>query len=164
MSEPAAEPVGKVLAVITSDSSLHRALRDRAELLNVTRKSISLAAGLTESHAEKLLSPTPMKRMGEMSRYAMVGALNAQLVLISAPAQNSKLEQRREKVGMLAVKVGRGKQRILSMRFMRKIAKKGGRARAEKLSPKRRTEIARKGAKARWHKPKITEIKSNKSQ
>jgi hypothetical protein len=140
----------KVLAEITSDQGLLDALRAQADTLDVTRDSIDREAGFTPGYASKLLSPRQIKRFGGMSRYALIGALGAKLVLVEEVRIRTKLEKRRVKPGMLAVSVGRGKHRMMSKRFLRKIAPRGGNMRAHNLTPRRRKQIARKAARARW--------------
>jgi hypothetical protein len=49
-------------------------------------------------------------------------------------------------------------QMVVSLRFVRRIARQGGEARPHKLTPAQRSASARKAAKARWRKPRVVEI------
>jgi hypothetical protein len=73
--------------------------------------------------------------------------------------QFKKFSTRRVKTPGRSVPWGRpGTQTLVSLRFVRRIARQGGEARAQKLTPAQRTRSARKAAKARWRKPKVVEI------
>jgi hypothetical protein len=51
-----------VIAITPDYDSLHRALRDRREQLNIAFTTLDRAAYLTSGHASKILSPSRLKR------------------------------------------------------------------------------------------------------
>lgn len=150
MTEP------RQLATVRSYEELHAAMRARAAELEVTRETIDAVSGLQSGYAGKVLAPKPMKRLGPTTLPLMLGALGLALVVVEDEIALAKvapqLTKRRRPVAMLAVKSGRGKQRLMSVRFLRKIAGRGGNMRARKLPQRRRSQIARNAAKARWAK------------
>jgi hypothetical protein len=164
---PPDEPV-KVLAVVDGYGSLHAALRSRREELNISCETVDRAARLTRAHASKLLAPQPLKKAGWETLSFLLPALGARLILAEDPqalAQLKKFSTRVVKTPARSVPWGRsGKQTVVSMRFVKRIARNGGEARARVLSPARKRAIARKAAKARWRKPKLVDITKRSSR
>ena len=150
------------LGVVRSYADLHAVLRERAEALDVSRESIDYASGLQNGYSSKILSPRPPKRLGPLSMGLMLETLGVALIAIVDPdaveRTTRKLPKREVSVPMQAVKSGRGKSRLVSRRFLRKIAKAGGIARMASMSAKQRSKHGRKAAKARWAKPTLVEI------
>jgi hypothetical protein len=146
------------LGIARSYEELHSLLRERVAELDVSRLTLDDAAGLTEGHSSKLLSPRPIKILGKVSLGSVLGALGCALVVIEdveALARISpKLVKRQvRRRTMLAYKWGRGlgtTRRQVSERFVRKIARDGGNARARNLTPAQRSRIARQAATVRW--------------
>ncbi len=155
---PADEPV-KVLAVIDGYGSLHAALRSRREQLNISYETVDRAARLTRAHASKLLAPQPIKKAGWETLSFLLPALGARLILaedLEALPQLKKFSTRVVKTPARSVPWGRpGTQMVVSLRFVKRIARQGGEARAQKLTPAQRSASARKAAKARWSRPKV---------
>jgi hypothetical protein len=137
------------------------AFRDRAEQrrIAICGNDVAAVAGLPSCYIGKLLSPAaqPMRRVGMISLGPLLAVLGLKIILAEDP---EALEQFGARIPakddsatrMLAVKAGRGKQQLVSVRFLRKIAHSGGVARNLALSPARRKKIARKAALAKWAK------------
>jgi hypothetical protein len=142
------------LAEIRDYNSLHEAFRARANQLGVARTTIDTIGNLANGHASKILAAAKVRCLGRLSFGAMLFALGVKLVMIEDPESlvqiTPHLTKRRSPVPVLAVKVGRGKHRLVSKRFLRKIASLGGIARKDRLNPSWRRGIARKAALARW--------------
>lgn len=92
--------------------------------------------------------------MGPLTMPLILEALGLQLVVEIDPDATaritSKLPRREVVTSIQAVKVGRGKKRLVSKRHLRKIAPMGGRARMEKLTADQRSAHARAAVMARW--------------
>jgi hypothetical protein len=134
---------------------LHRFLRARAEALNISRLTIDEATGLPAGYASKLLAPKPTKKAGALSFGLMLQALGVKLLAVEDEQALKKirpmLTPREGKVSVRSVPWGRsGKQTVVSLRWVKKIARKGGHARAEKLAAGRRSAVASMAARARW--------------
>jgi hypothetical protein len=99
-----------------------------------------------------------VRRFGAASLGSLLGILGVKLIVADDPVAfarfTSRLPTRNESCAhpMLTVKAGRGKQQLVSVKLLRKIAPLGGAARNRSLSPARRSQIARKAANARWAK------------
>jgi hypothetical protein len=149
----------RTLGVVKSYDDLHQLLRARAEELNVSRQTLDEAAGLTPGHASKLLSPTPIKKLGAVTMTLMLQVLGVRLIAqedVEALAQLKRFPTREVEVPARSVPWGRkGTQAIVSMRFVRRIARAGGQARARALTAAQRSVIASQAAKARWRRRKV---------
>jgi hypothetical protein len=150
MTEP------RILATgVTSYPQLVHALRERVQELRVAGETLDEASGLPKGYCAKLLSPRPARRLGMISLGSLLNTLGLQLAVLEDPVATRKykhlLDKRNETVvRVLAVKSGRGKHTLTSVRLLRKIASDGGAARAAKLGPRRRKQIARQAAVMRW--------------
>ena len=147
------------LGMVRSYDDLVQVLRDRADELNVSRLTIDDAAGLSLGHASRLLSPRPRQKiLGQVSLGLVLGALGVKLMAVEdreALARIApKLVKREVFVPIQAVKVGRGKRRLVSKKFLRRIARMGGVARMEKLTAKQRSQHGRAAVRARWARRK----------
>ena len=84
----------------------------------------------------------------------MLETLGLALVVVEDQAAiertTRKLPKREVKTSIQAAKSGRGKTRLVSKRFLRKIARLGGVARMAQMTPKQRTKHARAAVRARW--------------
>lgn len=157
------------LATVTYENGyagLVQAMRERAaeRRIALTGESVAAASGLANFYIQKLLSPSrrPMRRFGMISLGPVLGVLALKLVVVpddeAAARFGPRIEQKSESCGrMLTVKAGRGKQQMVSVRFLRRIAHSGGVARNHALSPARRRQIARKAAQARWARARKAE-------
>ena len=152
----------KQMAVIHDYDSLHKALRERKAELEITFNTLDEVAGFTSGHASKLLAPRPLKNIGGTTLGLMLQGLGVQLIMEEDPEAmeriSAKLTKSKLPPVVLAVKNGRGRTRLVSKRFMRKIAPSGGRARMEKMTAKQRSAHGKRAIRMRWRKPKLIEI------
>lgn len=70
------------LAEVRDYDGLHRALRQRADELRVSRQDLDEVAGLQSGYAGKLLAPVPIKAIGRATLGPMLGALGLKLLLV----------------------------------------------------------------------------------
>jgi hypothetical protein len=70
------------LAVVTDYADLVRALRDRAQALDVNRLDLDEAAGLPAGYSGKVLGPAMVKSLGRVSLGTLLGALGLALVVV----------------------------------------------------------------------------------
>jgi hypothetical protein len=148
-----------VIAITPDYDSLHRALRDRREQLNIAFTTLDRAAYLTSGHASKILSPSRLKRATFETLDFLLPALGVKLALIEDPESLERLKKfptREAKVSARCVPWGRpGTQTVVSLRFVRRIARAGGEARARALTPAQRSATRAQGcegemARRRW--------------
>jgi len=78
-------------AVVTDMDGLQRALRQRAEELGIARRILDQVAGLADGHVEKLLTERPLKRIGPVSMFPLIGALGLAVVLVEDPKATKRL-------------------------------------------------------------------------
>lgn len=123
--------------VIRTFEELRIALRWRKEQLGLKNLEIDDIAGLQSGYSSKLL--VGIKRPGDMSLPAILGALKCELILV--PAKTSKQRQDSD----ITIASANNLKKVLRER-----AAKGARARRAKLSPERRREIAQKAARTKW--------------
>ena len=123
--------------VIRTFDELRAALNRRKIDLGLKNLEIDDIAGLQSGYTGKLLCG--MKRPGDMSLPAILGALKCELVLV--PAKTSK--QRKD--DDITIACTKNLKKLLSDR-----AAKGGRARRDNLTAEKRRQIAQKAAKTRW--------------
>jgi hypothetical protein len=141
---------------------LRRFLRVRVDRLNISRATLNHIAGLASGHSEKILAPSPLKGIGATTLPLLLGGTGVMLLPVEDPEAMRRitkmLEPREVKPSIRAVATGRGRKRLVSKRFLRKIAPLGGKARWKQMTPKQRSEFARHAIKARWRKPRVVEI------
>ena len=70
------------LAEVRSYEDLQRALRERADALNVSRLTIDDASGLQSGYSAKLLAVRPSKRLGPATLPLLLGALGLKLLVV----------------------------------------------------------------------------------
>jgi hypothetical protein len=151
----------KFTAEITYPNAYTRmisAFRDRAQQRKIAVSSAAVAdlAGLATYYIPKLLQANPVRRVGINSLGPLLAVLGLKMILVedaeAVKIYGARIPARNEYCAhMLTVKAGRGKQQLVSVRLLRRIAPLGGAARNRSLSPARRRQIARKAARARWH-------------
>jgi hypothetical protein len=159
-NDAAARPLA-IIADIFDYDSLHTALRNRREQLDISCEVVDRAAGLTRAHSSKLLAPQPIKRANWETLSFLLPALGVRLALLEdadAVAQLRKFPRRQVKTAIRAVATGRGRKRLVSKKFLRKIAPLGGQARWKQMTPKQRSKHMRQVVLRRWRKPRLTEI------
>jgi general stress protein YciG len=146
---------------VGSYSQLIELLRHRVEELGITLDTIDEVGGLASRYASKLLSNPPVKSMGAMSLFAVIGVLGLRLQLCSDSAAIERLSRREDWIAVRR-KGSRYRPRHGVVRFQndrdfyRQIGRKGARARA--LLQKKRRAQTLKARMARWgngnHPPK----------
>jgi hypothetical protein len=82
------------LVEVREYSDIHRAMRARAEELNLSRLTIDDIAGTPEGYASKVLAPQPMKCAGHKSLLPLLGALALKLVIVEDPDALAQITQR----------------------------------------------------------------------
>jgi hypothetical protein len=133
----------RVVAVLNSYDQLHRAIRDRADELKVTRQTIDAVAGTQEGYAGKILGPGKTKRLGHVS-WEILPALGIAVILVE---DTKMLDQVRDR---LVEREQPPQPRVEQVsEIMREFGRRGALRTNEQLSPERRTENARKRGKAR---------------
>jgi hypothetical protein len=90
--------------------------------------------------------------MSKVTRQQISVRVDGELLSEVERAQQERRTVSNVVFGPYAVKVGCGKHRLVSLRFLRKIAPQGGKARAEILTPEQRSRIAQQAAQSRWSK------------
>jgi hypothetical protein len=151
----------KVLAVVQSYDDLHAALRARQDQLDISCQTIDRAAALANGHSSKVLAPQRLKKAGWQTLGFLLPALGMKLALLedaAAVEQLRKFPKREIKPAIRAVPTGRGRKRLVSKRFLRKIAPLGGKARMASMTAKQRSKHMRQVVLRRWHKPRVVEI------
>jgi hypothetical protein len=137
----------------------------------ITSQAVAQISGLPSYYVPKLLTPSknPVRRIGMISLGPLLGVLGAKLVLLPDPEAEKlygdRIPTRNESCAhpMLTVKAGRGKQQLVSVKLLRRIAPLGAAARNAKLSPARRKKIARIAARARWAQVAAAQIAAAKA-
>ncbi len=163
------------IAVVNDYPGLQRAMRARAEALQISRATLDALAGTHDGHAGKMLADPPTKNMGLLTFGLLLQGLGLKLIVAEDVEQMAKiahrLEHRDPKNGsVLAIATSAPIEIRISRRTLRKrgalgglaraanlserdrvrIARNAGKARASKMTPKERSESARIAARARW--------------
>lgn len=148
----------RILGDVNKYSDLHEIMRARADELGLTREHIDELAGLHSGYAAKLLSPKPIKKLGDLLLGLMMPGLGMRLVAIEdldALERITRRGLRRE----FATDMHAGTVHIqFSRKFMRKIQRKGGANSRKYLTKRKASALGRRAAKARWRKPTLIEI------
>jgi hypothetical protein len=116
----------RTLGVVKSYDDLHQLLRARAEELNVSRSTLDDAAGFTPGHASKLLSPTPIKKLGAVTMGLMLQVLGLQLIAVEDAEALRRIKGKlvKREVAPTVTSLRWGKGSIVSKRWVQRIAKK----------------------------------------
>jgi hypothetical protein len=150
----------QTLGEIHSYSDLHRILRDRRALLEVSLDGLDVIVGLTRGHSSKLFAPSPLRRLGMSTLGPVLEALGVKLIAAvdeDAEAKHAaRIAEHKSR--------SRGKQRMqptISPEVIRaarelmhkervKDGRRGGKVRAAKLSMEDRSRSASVANRARW--------------
>jgi hypothetical protein len=143
--------------VVRTQREFLDAIRQRVDRLDISRESIDRLCGLGEGYSSKLLSPSPMKRLGTGILFALTRCLGLNLQLVEVPEATAQI---RAEVGTRKIRLARSTSFVVhferSRRFMKKIGRKGG-AHSRAYMPRRQaSELGRRAALARWAKAKAT--------
>lgn len=146
-----------VLGVIRSYADLHQLMRWRADALEITRARLDEIAGLQEGYSAKLLSPSPMKKLGDKTLGYVLPALAMKLVAVVDEEALARIKNRLTP-RLLPSVLGTTLEFKFSRKELKRRQRAGGRKRIEKMTKEQLSEHARHMNKMRWHKPKITEV------
>lgn len=72
----------RVLGEASDYAQLHKILRDRREELDISLFTVGHVAGLQDGYANKLLAPTPMKRLGNFTMGPVLQTLGLKLIVV----------------------------------------------------------------------------------
>src|SRR5687767_6117858 len=75
---------------------LHRAMRARAEQLNISRETIDHVSGLPSGYSAKLLAPKPLKCVGLKSMMPLLGTLALKLHVVHDEEAFQRIKRRLE--------------------------------------------------------------------
>jgi hypothetical protein len=144
--------VTEPIAVCRSFEDLHRALRARAEALQIARDRLDEIAGIASGYSAKLLSDPAAKNLGPISAFPMIGALGLAVALVEDPSAMVRVN-RAPKRNEHHVRNGGAhwrNTRAAALDYLTKCARQGGIARAKALTAEQRSEIARVLNLVRW--------------
>lgn len=82
------------LAEIRTYDDLHRALRERADEINIPRTAIDELTGLADGYAGKVLGQGKTKKLGALSFSAMLEVLGLKLLLVEDPELVERMQHR----------------------------------------------------------------------
>lgn len=142
---------------ITHYAALIDAIRARVAELGINYELIDEFAGLASGHFAKLVCDPPLKKMGSMTLFLVLGALGLRLALVDDPEARERTQARfkkRQKPHHMQLRASWHDKAGMTLQpdFLRLRAKKGGEARMAKLNYREARRLGRKGALARWAK------------
>jgi hypothetical protein len=79
--------------LLTDWPDLYRALRRRVEELDISRESIDHISGLPSGYAAKLLCEPPVRHLGRVSLFPLLGALGLAIQLVENEQYAVKIQQ-----------------------------------------------------------------------
>ena len=148
----------ETLGEVRTYDDLHAIMRIRVASLQVTRIGLDEIVGLQDGYSAKLLTPTPMRRLGAATMADFLEAIGVKLLAVvddeAVERHASKLAQyRTEKVHQPEPEISAEVERLVRERIHNervKVGRRGGKKRMAASSPEERSELARAGAHARW--------------
>jgi hypothetical protein len=164
--------------LLRTQGEIVEAYRARIRELGISFATVDAISGLPDGYTAKLMSPTPMKRLGEKAIEGLNGALGIGFVVVVDPVQLQKVSGRwtrrkraidRKKQDALAsrfsidnqvpleIEITSELQRQLERReYMKMIGKrggqKGGKRRLKTMKKRARQAAASHAARMRWRK------------
>jgi hypothetical protein len=148
------------ILLIHDERELIAAIRARLVELNITYSALDLAALLPDGYTSKLLAPEPMKHMGGLVLWSVLGTLGYRIALVHDEELLARFRARltpRERAPQAS---GRAPPvtYALTHQFLRKIGRLGA-AKSHAVASKKRhiSKVNRANALKRWHKPEISE-------
>jgi hypothetical protein len=135
------------LGVVGSYADLHRLLRSRADDLNLSRLEIDRLANLAPGHAAKLLSPRPLRRLGNETMPFLLSALGVRLVLQVDPDALERIKRIAKPREPGRARLNGVTSLVFHRRHYQRMGRLGG-AKRRFLSPEERTRLARKAGLA----------------
>jgi hypothetical protein len=143
----------QIIGTFVDFEGMRAAFALRKNDLRLTNLEIDDIAGLQGGYTGKILCG--MKRPGDMSLPALLGALGCELALVRSRAEHQKSRA-------ITTPSVQNLKKVLGVR-----GKKGAAIRNARLPDRKRRELARKAAKARWSRsrcaktqPSVNEIAS----
>jgi hypothetical protein len=152
------------VVMVRNEADLRAVIRARCNELQITYETLDVVAVLPERYASKLLCEPPLKHMGAVTLWSVLGTLGYRISLVHDEELLTRFRDKlvvREHPPQSTGSRGRVKFSF-THRFMRKIARLGGLKsgqvrHARSIKKQERSRIARTAALKRWHKPEISE-------
>ena len=144
----------QALGTVRCYDDLHAVMRARVASLQVTRIGLDDIVSLPDGYAAKLLTPTPMKKLGPKTMANFLEAIGVKLLAVvddeAVERHASKLAQHRvEKARQPEPAISAEAREFLHAAAV-KSGRRGGRKRAATMSPEERSRIASVAARAKW--------------
>lgn len=147
------------IAVVADEEDFQRVVLARVKELNVSRRELSIEAGLTESYAEKVLCG--MKGYGPKSRWGILAAIGYAVIIVEDPAATKRFAQsmakrdhgkahRRTRALVMSGRI----PWLITKEKARELGAKGGTKANSYRSKAKRRRIGKMGALIRWDKVK----------
>jgi hypothetical protein len=149
---------------VRNEAELLAAIRARCNELQITYETLDVVAVLPERYASKLLCDPPIKHMGALTLWNVLGTLGFQISLVpdEIPAHiREKMIVRKHPPQSTG---SRGRVKFsFTHRFMRKIARLGGLKsgqvrHARSIKKRERSRIARTAAIVRWDRSRKEDL------
>ena len=142
----------RILASFVEYGDFMKALRARANELQISRDALDEVSGLGARYVSKLLAPNPPRRLGIKTMSALLGALGVKLVLQEDPDAMRRFGTRHGfgKRNETVVRSGTV-QFCFSQREMKRRQRKGGENSRSNLDPEEASELGRRAALVRWN-------------
>jgi hypothetical protein len=113
--QPSVEINGRPLAIIASYDGLWKAIRDRADAMQVTRETLNGMANLQDGYMGKLLGGAQGKKFGKLSLGKTLGAIGCDLALIEDEIQTAKIRAIDQIIAAAAVALGISRTELASL-------------------------------------------------
>lgn len=163
--------------MLRTEADMVEAYRARIRELNISYATVDAISGLPDGYTAKLMSPKPIRGLGEKAIEGLNGALAIAFVPAVDTAQVDRVSGRwvkrkraidkKKQVLLLTASMTASmpnevpailqitadlERQLRNREFMKTIAKKGGTRRAKVLGKRRRQRIASHAARMRWAK------------
>ena len=133
------------------------AIRARCAELQITYETLDAVAVLPERYCSKLLCDPPIKHMGALTLWNILGTLGFEISLVASDVPTYMRERLTLRDHPPQAVGQRRLVQSFTRAFMRKIGRKGAKVtNAIRKRKKRLSVINRRNALKRWHKPKIS--------
>src|SRR5262249_38293253 len=85
---------GRQIAVVVDDlGAAQRALRERAELMDLSREAIDELAGLPKGYTAKVLCEPPVRTLGPVSMFPLAGALGYAIAFVEDEQRKARISK-----------------------------------------------------------------------
>lgn len=126
-----------VIAEVVDFVTLQLGLQKGREYRGISLERMDEIAGTPARYFSKVLAPGKLRRVTMDSLTLALAALGLKMLIVEDPEQFARVQTRHEQRNGTVVRNGTI-HRVLSRRFMKKIAVKGGEARMDQLMTSRR--------------------------